>query len=187
MAEPALHLRVACALCQQTFLTRQGPLITLPTPLLRVGSQEVRVLVLVLVWAHLPRSNSTAHNLSQVSALWSVLSRIREGLVSWLGLGWCPAPCPHLHLLLRFATKERDGLLLYNGRFNEKHDFVALEVIQEQVQLTFSAGDPGCPMSLPVSQRPYVSWPLTPSHPPSQPNLGPVPTVSTPSPFPALI
>ncbi|KAB0393125.1 hypothetical protein E2I00_010871, partial [Balaenoptera physalus] len=37
--------------------------------------------------------------------------------------------------------QERDGLLLYNGRFNEKHDFVALEVIQEQVQLTFSAGE----------------------------------------------
>jgi hypothetical protein len=46
--------------------------------------------------------------------------------------------------LFRFATKERNGLLLYNGRFNEKHDFVALEVIQEQVQLTFSAGDPHC-------------------------------------------
>lgn len=40
----------------------------------------------------------------------------------------------------RFATKERDGLLLYNGRFNEKHDFVALEIVGEQVQLTFSAG-----------------------------------------------
>ncbi|XP_019328267.1 PREDICTED: LOW QUALITY PROTEIN: cadherin EGF LAG seven-pass G-type receptor 2, partial [Aptenodytes forsteri] len=38
-----------------------------------------------------------------------------------------------------FATKERDGLLLYNGRFNEKHDFVALEIVGEQVQLTFSA------------------------------------------------
>lgn len=71
-----------------------------------------------------------------------------------MGLGGCPIPCPHPQLLLRFATKERDGLLLYNGRFNEKHDFVALEVIQEQVQLTFSAGDPGCPMSLPIPQRP---------------------------------
>lgn len=40
----------------------------------------------------------------------------------------------------RFATKERDALLLYNGRFNEKHDFVALEIVQEQIQLTFSAG-----------------------------------------------
>lgn len=40
----------------------------------------------------------------------------------------------------RFATQERNGLLLYNGRFNERHDFVALEIVDEQLQLTFSAG-----------------------------------------------
>lgn len=40
----------------------------------------------------------------------------------------------------RFATKESNGLLLYNGRFNEKHDFIAMEIINEQIQLTFSAG-----------------------------------------------
>lgn len=40
----------------------------------------------------------------------------------------------------RFATQERNALLLYNGRFNEKHDFIALEIVDEQVQLTFSAG-----------------------------------------------
>lgn len=42
--------------------------------------------------------------------------------------------------LFRFATKEPNGLLLYNGRFNEKHDFIAMEIINEQIQLTFSAG-----------------------------------------------
>ncbi|NXX45357.1 CELR2 protein, partial [Tricholaema leucomelas] len=47
----------------------------------------------------------------------------------------------HFTLALTFATKERDGLLLYNGRFNERHDFVALEIVGEQVQLTFSAGE----------------------------------------------
>nr|XP_033773923.1 cadherin EGF LAG seven-pass G-type receptor 2 isoform X1 [Geotrypetes seraphini] len=47
----------------------------------------------------------------------------------------------HFTISLTFATKERNGLLLYNGRFNEKHDFVALEVIEEQIQLTFSAGE----------------------------------------------
>ncbi|XP_077190373.1 cadherin EGF LAG seven-pass G-type receptor 2 isoform X2 [Paroedura picta] len=47
----------------------------------------------------------------------------------------------HFTITLTFATKERDGLLLYNGRFNERHDFVALEIVQEQVQLTFSAGE----------------------------------------------
>ncbi|XP_075766558.1 cadherin EGF LAG seven-pass G-type receptor 2 isoform X2 [Pelodiscus sinensis] len=44
-------------------------------------------------------------------------------------------------IVLTFATKERNGLLLYNGRFNEKHDFVALEIVHEQIQLTFSAGE----------------------------------------------
>uniref|UniRef100_A0A8D2J9S6 Cadherin EGF LAG seven-pass G-type receptor 2 n=1 Tax=Varanus komodoensis TaxID=61221 RepID=A0A8D2J9S6_VARKO len=47
----------------------------------------------------------------------------------------------HFTITLTFATKERDGLLLYNGRFNERHDFIALEIVQEQVQLTFSAGE----------------------------------------------
>ncbi|XP_076860885.1 LOW QUALITY PROTEIN: cadherin EGF LAG seven-pass G-type receptor 1 [Brachyhypopomus gauderio] len=40
-----------------------------------------------------------------------------------------------------FATRERNALLLYNGRFNEKHDFIAVEIIDEQIQLTFSAGE----------------------------------------------
>ncbi|OBS74222.1 hypothetical protein A6R68_15235 [Neotoma lepida] len=39
-----------------------------------------------------------------------------------------------------FATQDRNALLLYNGRFNEKHDFIALEIVDEQLQLTFSAG-----------------------------------------------
>ncbi|CAF4901464.1 unnamed protein product [Pieris macdunnoughi] len=33
------------------------------------------------------------------------------------------------HLKLDFATQATSGLLLYNGRYNERHDFVALEVI----------------------------------------------------------
>uniref|UniRef100_A0A8C6L6M3 Cadherin EGF LAG seven-pass G-type receptor 2 n=1 Tax=Nothobranchius furzeri TaxID=105023 RepID=A0A8C6L6M3_NOTFU len=47
----------------------------------------------------------------------------------------------HFTLSLTFATKEQNGLLLYNGRFNEKHDFIAMEIISEQIQLTFSAGE----------------------------------------------
>ncbi|XP_066580030.1 cadherin EGF LAG seven-pass G-type receptor 1 isoform X2 [Amia ocellicauda] len=47
----------------------------------------------------------------------------------------------HFTVSLTFATRERNALLLYNGRFNEKHDFIALEIIDEQVQLTFSAGE----------------------------------------------
>ncbi|XP_061869715.1 cadherin EGF LAG seven-pass G-type receptor 2 [Colius striatus] len=47
----------------------------------------------------------------------------------------------HFTLGLTFATTERDGLLLYNGRFNERHDFVALEIVGEQIQFSFSAGE----------------------------------------------
>ncbi|RXM27960.1 Cadherin EGF LAG seven-pass G-type receptor 1 [Acipenser ruthenus] len=47
----------------------------------------------------------------------------------------------HFTVSLMFATRERNALLLYNGRFNEKHDFIAVEIIDEQIQLTFSAGE----------------------------------------------
>uniref|UniRef100_A0A672MRU0 Cadherin, EGF LAG seven-pass G-type receptor 2 n=1 Tax=Sinocyclocheilus grahami TaxID=75366 RepID=A0A672MRU0_SINGR len=47
----------------------------------------------------------------------------------------------HFTLSLSFATREPDGLLLYNGRFNQKHDFISLEIVNEQIQLTFSAGE----------------------------------------------
>ena len=35
---------------------------------------------------------------------------------------------------------EKDGLLFYNGRLNHQHDFIALEIIEGQVQLNFSTG-----------------------------------------------
>ncbi|KAL5014373.1 hypothetical protein ScPMuIL_008643 [Solemya velum] len=41
---------------------------------------------------------------------------------------------------LRFATQKKNGLLFYNGRFNEKQDFIALEIIDNQVQFSFSLG-----------------------------------------------
>ncbi|KAG7299925.1 hypothetical protein JYU34_016950 [Plutella xylostella] len=34
-----------------------------------------------------------------------------------------------LSLRLRFATQQSSGLLLYNGRYNERHDYIALELI----------------------------------------------------------
>ena len=42
--------------------------------------------------------------------------------------------------IYRFATQETNGLLLYNGRYNEMHDFIALEIINAQVQFSFSLG-----------------------------------------------
>jgi len=39
-----------------------------------------------------------------------------------------------------FVTLERNGLLFYNGRLNHQHDFMALELVDGQVQLNFSTG-----------------------------------------------
>ncbi|XP_063065516.1 cadherin EGF LAG seven-pass G-type receptor 3 [Engraulis encrasicolus] len=47
----------------------------------------------------------------------------------------------HLTISLSFATLESNGLLFYNGRFNEKHDFLALEIIEGQVVLKYSTGE----------------------------------------------
>lgn len=43
-------------------------------------------------------------------------------------------------MLSSFATLESSGLLFYNGRFNEKHDFIALEIQDGQVVLKYSTG-----------------------------------------------
>ena len=43
-----------------------------------------------------------------------------------------------LHIKLEFATTEHSGLLLYNGRYDGKHDFIAVLVIKGQVQFRFS-------------------------------------------------
>lgn len=45
-----------------------------------------------------------------------------------------------LHLSLKFATQMENGLLLYNGRYNEQHDFIALEIIRSSIQFSFSLG-----------------------------------------------
>ncbi|XP_059482643.1 protocadherin-like wing polarity protein stan isoform X3 [Neocloeon triangulifer] len=58
-----------------------------------------------------------------------------------------------LNLKLKFATLGEDGLLLYNGRYNEKHDFIALEIINGALQFSFSLG-----LNVTtVSTRKYVS------------------------------
>ncbi|KAJ4450280.1 hypothetical protein ANN_01700 [Periplaneta americana] len=45
-----------------------------------------------------------------------------------------------LHVKLRFATQSDSGLLLYNGRYNEKHDFIALEIVDGAIHFSFSLG-----------------------------------------------
>lgn len=46
-----------------------------------------------------------------------------------------------LDLKMKFATESSEGLLLYNGRYNEKHDFIALEIVESQIHFSFSLGD----------------------------------------------
>ncbi|CAG2161702.1 unnamed protein product [Oppiella nova] len=45
-----------------------------------------------------------------------------------------------LNIRLKFATRLSNALLLYNGRYNEKHDFIALEIIDSKVVFSFSVG-----------------------------------------------
>lgn len=42
----------------------------------------------------------------------------------------------------RFATQQRHALLLYNGRYNDENDFIALEIINGQLVFSFSLGGP---------------------------------------------
>ncbi|XP_061571275.1 cadherin EGF LAG seven-pass G-type receptor 1 isoform X2 [Cololabis saira] len=79
----------------------------------------------------------------------------------------------HFTVSFMFATRERNALLLYNGRFNEKHDFIALEIIDEQIQLTFSGGERKTKVS------PYVlggvsdgQWHSVQLHYYNKPNIG---------------
>lgn len=42
---------------------------------------------------------------------------------------------------MKFATINNNGLLLYNGRYNDLHDFIALELIDGRATFSFSLGD----------------------------------------------
>ncbi|XP_061178872.1 cadherin EGF LAG seven-pass G-type receptor 2-like isoform X2 [Saccostrea echinata] len=44
------------------------------------------------------------------------------------------------NIQLKFATQMKDGLLFYNGRFNDRNDFMALEIVDGQLQFSFSTG-----------------------------------------------
>lgn len=97
---------------------------------------------------------------------------------------WAPPATCRLHpgpfiarcaLPPRFATQERNALLLYNGRFNEKHDFIALEIVDEQVQLTFSAGKASrAGGSRPQAASQALCW-LKPPRPATAPSSVPIP------------
>jgi cadherin EGF LAG seven-pass G-type receptor 1 len=46
----------------------------------------------------------------------------------------------NIAFFFRFATQSDSGLLLYNGRYNEKHDFIALEIVDGAIRFSFSLG-----------------------------------------------
>ncbi|XP_042898874.1 protocadherin-like wing polarity protein stan isoform X2 [Parasteatoda tepidariorum] len=46
-----------------------------------------------------------------------------------------------LSITLKFATQERHALLLYNGRYNDKHDFISLEIVNAHLLFSFSLGE----------------------------------------------
>ena len=47
---------------------------------------------------------------------------------------------PRHFLCSRFATRAKNALLFYNGRYNERHDFIALEILNGHLQFSFSLG-----------------------------------------------
>lgn len=42
------------------------------------------------------------------------------------------------HIMLRFSTIQNDALLFYNGRYNGKHDFIALEIVNSYLKFSYS-------------------------------------------------
>lgn len=44
------------------------------------------------------------------------------------------------NLKMNFATVNENGLLLYNGRYNELHDFIALEILNGHISFSYSLG-----------------------------------------------
>lgn len=44
------------------------------------------------------------------------------------------------NLKMSFSTVNENGLLLYNGRYNELHDFIALEIVDGHISFSFSLG-----------------------------------------------
>ena len=47
---------------------------------------------------------------------------------------------------LQFATTSFSGLLMYNGRYNDQHDFIAVELFLGQIRCSFSVG--GMPVTM---------------------------------------
>jgi cadherin EGF LAG seven-pass G-type receptor 1 len=55
------------------------------------------------------------------------------------------------HVMLQFNTFQSDALLLYNGRYNDKRDFIALEIVDSRLRFSYSLGQPGQVSSVSLS------------------------------------
>ncbi|XP_041458442.1 cadherin EGF LAG seven-pass G-type receptor 2-like isoform X3 [Lytechinus variegatus] len=53
---------------------------------------------------------------------------------------WSLSQRVRLQLSVSFASLEPNGLIFYNGRYNQQHDFIALEIVNSQVRFSFSTG-----------------------------------------------
>lgn len=62
------------------------------------------------------------------------------------------------HLTLRFATFQTDALLLYNGRYNDKHDFIALEIVDTVLKFSYSLGTTVNTLTLPSISVSNGDW-----------------------------
>ena len=56
----------------------------------------------------------------------------------------------NLTISLEFATEQSNAVLLYNGRYSERKDFIAVHLIDGQASFTISLGDE------PTTVRSYV-------------------------------
>lgn len=52
------------------------------------------------------------------------------------------------NIMLKFTTVQTDALLLYNGRYNDKHDFIALEIVDSHLKFSYSLGSQATSVSL---------------------------------------
>lgn len=106
-----------------------------------LASRETFSVCLRLERKHLSRGRQQ----SAICALFAQTDAVEVLLINhnvWCSLTLCVSSLSSNLDLFRFATVQETGLLLYNGRYNERHDFIALEVVEggKGVQFSFSLG-----------------------------------------------
>lgn len=62
------------------------------------------------------------------------------------------------HIALKFATVQSDALIFYNGRYNDQHDFIALEIVDSNLKFSYSLGSNVMSVSLPSISVSNGDW-----------------------------